>query len=96
MLVKEKSSKDCQLDDLNEEISKSNTKATLSKSTISGLQKSSDKALFDVQKKQIIAEMRNEVTKASKLKRAGTEKQEKMDKAFAKKKVLLRGKIRYK
>ena len=46
------------------------------KSTISCLQKSSDKALLDAQKKQTLAEMRNEVIKANALKRAATEKQE--------------------
>ena len=50
-LGKEKSSKDCQLAELNEEILKINTKAMLLKLTISELQKSLDKALLDAQKK---------------------------------------------
>ena len=58
-LAKEKASKDCQVAELNEEISKLNTEATLLKSTISDLQKRSDKALLDAQKKQTFAEMRN-------------------------------------
>ena len=41
-LTKEKSSEDCQLPELHEEILKLNTKAMLLKSTISDLQKSSD------------------------------------------------------
>ena len=45
-LVKEKS-KDCQLAELHEEILKLNTEAMLVKSTISGLQNSSDKAVLD-------------------------------------------------
>ena len=52
LLVKEKSSKDCQLAELNEEISKLNIEAMLLKLTISDLQKSSDKTLLDAQKKQ--------------------------------------------
>ena len=51
-LAKEKTSKDCQVVELNEEISKLNTDATLLKSTISDLQKSSDKALLNAQKKK--------------------------------------------
>ena len=43
-LAKEKSSKYCQLAELNQEISKLKTEATLLKSAISDLQKSSDKA----------------------------------------------------
>ena len=62
-LAKEKSSKDCQLAELNDKILKLNTKAMLFKSTISDLQKSSDKALLDAQKKETLAEMRNEVTR---------------------------------
>ena len=61
--AKEKSSKNFQLAELNEEILKLNTKATLLRSTISDLQKSLEKAILDVQKKQTLAEMRNEVTK---------------------------------
>ena len=96
-LAKEKTSKDCQVVELNEEISKLNTDATLLKSTISDLQKSSDKALLNAQKKnKTFAEMRNEITKASALKRAATEKQEELDKTLAKKKFLLRKKFRYK
>ena len=95
-LTKEKTSKDCQVAELNEEISKLNIEATLAKSTISHLQKSSDKALLDAQKKQTFAEMRNEITKANALKRAATEKQDELEKTFAKKKFLLRKKIRYK
>ena len=51
LLGKEKSSKDCQLAELNEEILKINTKAMLLKSTISELWKSIDKAFLDAQKK---------------------------------------------
>ena len=61
--TKEKSSKNFQLAELNEEILKLNTKAMLLRSAISDLQKSSEKAMLDVQKKQTLAEMRNEVTK---------------------------------
>ena len=50
MLAKEKSSNDCELTELNEEISKLNTEAMLFKSTISDLQKTSDKPLLDAQK----------------------------------------------
>ena len=60
-MAKEKSSEGRHLAELNEDILKLNTKATLLKSTISDLQKSSDKALLDAQKKQSLAEMRNEV-----------------------------------
>ena len=95
-LAKEKTSKDCQVAELNEEISKLNTEAMLLKSTISDLQKNSDKALLDAQKKKTFAEMRNEIPKANALKRAVTEKQEELDKALAKKKFLLRKKICYK
>ena len=51
-LAKEKSSKDCQLAELNEEISKLNTETTLLKLAISDLGKTSDKALLNGQKKQ--------------------------------------------
>ena len=51
--------------ELNEEILKLNTEATLLKLTISDLQKSSDKILLDTQKKQTFVETRNEITKAS-------------------------------
>ena len=51
-LAKEKSSKDCQLAELNEEISKLNTETALLKLAISDLQKTSDKALLNGQKKQ--------------------------------------------
>ena len=51
-LAKEKTSKDFQVAELNEEISKLNTDATLLKSTISDLQKSSDKALLNTQEKK--------------------------------------------
>ena len=85
LLVKEKTSKDCQLVDLDEEISKLNNEATLLKSTISDPQKSSDKALLNAQKKQTFAEMRNEIMKANALKRVATEKQEELDKTLAKK-----------
>ena len=84
-LAKEKTSKDCQVTELNEEISKLNTSTTLLKCTISDLQKSSDKALLDAQKKQTFGEMRNEITKASALKSAVTEKQKELDKTLAKK-----------
>ena len=60
-LAKEKSFNDCQLAEVDEEILKLNTEARLLKSTISDLQKSLDKALLDAQKKQSLAEMRNEV-----------------------------------
>ena len=66
-----------------------NTKTTLLKLTISDLQKSSDKALLDAQEKQTLAEMRNEVMKASTLKTAATEKEEELDKTFSKKKVFI-------
>ena len=95
-LAKEKTSKDCQLAELNEEILKLNTEAMLLRLTISDLQKSSDKALLDAQKKQTHAEMKNEITKANALRRAATEKQEELDKTLTKKKLLLRKKIRYK
>ena len=85
LLVKEKTSKDCQLVDLDEQISKLNNEATLLKSTISDPQKSSDKALLNAQKKQTFAEMRNEIMKANALKRVATEKQEELDKTLAKK-----------
>ena len=75
--------------ELNEEILKLITEATLVKSTISDLQKSSDKALLDAQKKQTLAEVRNEVAKANALKRAATEKQEGLEKTLAKKKVFI-------
>ena len=88
-LAKEKSSKDCQLAELNEDILKLNTKAMLFKSTISDLLKSSDKALLDAEKKETLAEMRNEVTKTNALKRAATKKQEELDKTLAKKKVFI-------
>ena len=84
-LAKEKTSKDCQVTELNEEISKLNTSTTLLNCTISDLQKSSDKALLDAQKKQTFGEMRNEITKASALKSAVTEKQKELDKTLAKK-----------
>ena len=84
-MAKEKTSKDCQVVELNEGISKLNTSTTLLKSTISDFQKSSDKALLDAQKKQTFGEMRNEITKASALKRVATEKQEELDKTLAKK-----------
>ena len=84
-LAKEKTSKDCQLAELNEEILKLNTEAMLLRLTISDLQKSSDKALLDAQKKQTYAEMKNEITKANALRRAATEKQEELDKTLAKK-----------
>ena len=74
-LAKEKTFKDCQVAELNEEILRLNTKATLLKSTISDLQKSSDKALLDAQKKQTFVEMRNEIMKANTLKRAATEQE---------------------
>ena len=85
LLVKEKTSKDCRLVDLDEEISKLNNEATLLKSTISDPQKSSDKALLNAQKKQTFAEMRNEIMKANALKRVATEKQEELDKTLTKK-----------
>ena len=88
-LAKEKSSKDRQLAELNEEISKLNTEATLLKSPILDIQNSSDKALLDAQKKQTLTEMRNEVTKANALKKAATNKQEELDKTLAKKKVFI-------
>ena len=88
-LAKEKSSKDRQLGELNEEISKLNTEATLLKSPISDIEKSSDKALLDAQKKKTLTEMRNEVTKANALKKAATNKQEELDKTLAKKKVFI-------
>ena len=78
-----------QLAELNEEITKLNTEATLLKSTTSDFQESLDKALLDAQKKETLAEMRNEVTKASALKRAATEKQEELDKSVAEKKVFM-------
>ena len=78
-----------QLAELNEKISKLSTKATLLKSTIPDFQESLDKALLDAQKKKTLAEMRNEVTKASALKRAATEKQEELDKSVAEKKVFM-------
>ena len=53
-LAKENSSKDRQLGELNEEISKLNTEATLLKSPISDIEKSSDKALLDAQKKKLL------------------------------------------
>ena len=71
--------------ELNEEILKLNTEATLLKLTIWDLQKSSDKILLDAQKKQTFVEMRNEITKANALKRAATEKQEELDKTLANK-----------
>ena len=71
--------------ELNEEIFKLNTEATLLKLTIWDLQKSSDKILLDAQKKQTFVEMRNEITKANALKRAATEKQEELDKTLANK-----------
>ena len=76
-LAKENSSKDCQLTEWNEEISKLITEATLPNSAISGPQKSLDIALLDAQKKQ---------TKATALKRAASEKQEELDKTYEKKK----------
>ena len=88
-LAQEKSFKDCQLAELNEEVLKLITEATLVKSTISDLQKSSDKALLDAQKKQTLAEVRSEVAKANALKRAATEKQEGLEKTLAKKKVFI-------
>ena len=88
-LAKEKSSKDRQLGELNEEISQLNTEATLLKSPISDIEKSSDKALLDAQKKKTLTEMRNEVTKANALKKAATNKQEELDKTLAKKKVFI-------
>ena len=74
---------------MNEDILKLNTKAVLFKLTISDLLKSSDKALLDAQKKETLAEMRNEVTKTNGLKRAATKKQEELDKTLAKKKVFI-------
>ena len=63
-LTKEMSSKDCQLVELKEEISKLNTEVTLLKLIISVLQKSSDKTFLNAHKKQTLPETRNEVTKA--------------------------------
>ena len=94
LLAREKASKDCQLAELSEEISKLNTEATLLQSTISDLQENSDKALLDAQKKQTPAKMRNEVTKASALTRAVTKTREELDKTLAKRNFLLRKKIR--
>ena len=74
-LAKWKSSKDCQLLELNEEIMKLNTETALLKSTTADLQKRSDKLLLDSQKKQTLPEMRNEVTKANTLKSAASKKQ---------------------
>ena len=74
-LAKWKSSKDCQLLELNEEIMKLNTETALLKSTTTDLQKRSDKLLLDAQKKQTLPEMRNEVTKANTLKSAASKKQ---------------------
>ena len=88
-LAREKSSKDCQLAELSEEISKLNTEATLLQSTISDLQENSDKALLDARKKQTPAKMRNEVTKASALTRAVTKTQEELYKTLAKKKFFI-------
>ena len=85
-LAKGKSPKDCQLAELNEEISELNTEAILLNLAISGPQKSLDIALLDAQKKQTLDEMRNEVMKANALKRAASEKQEELDKTLAKKK----------
>ena len=53
-LAKEKFSKDCQLAELNEKISKLNTDATLLKSTLSDLKKTSDKTLLDAQKQKLL------------------------------------------
>ena len=88
-LAKGNSPKDCQLAELNEEISELNTEAILLNSAISGPQKSLDIALLDAQKKQTLDEMRNKVMKANALKRAASEKQEELDKTLAKKKVFI-------
>ena len=53
-LAKGKFSKDCQLAELNEKISKLNTDATLLKSTLSDLKKTSDKTLLDAQKQKLL------------------------------------------
>ena len=74
---------------MNKEILKLNAKTTLLKSTILDLQKYSVKLFLDAQKKQTLAEMRNEVTKANALKRVATEKQEELGKTLAKKEVFI-------
>lgn len=56
-LAKEKFSKDCQLAELNEKISKLNIDATLLTSTLSNLKKTSDKTLLDARKQKLFAEI---------------------------------------
>ena len=78
--------------ELNEEISKLNTEATLVKSAISDVQKSLDKVLLELKKSKTFDEMRNEITEANALKRAATEKQEELDEVLAKTKVFIENK----
>ena len=94
-LVKEKSSKDCQQAELNEEILKLNTKATLLKLTIQTFKKVQTRHCW-MHRKNSFSEMRNEIMKANALKRAATEKEEELDKTLAKIKVFIEKKIRYK
>ena len=99
LLAKEKSSKDCQLTELQEEILTELTELHARGNTaqVNNFRPSKrlGKGLLDAQKKKNFSKMRNEITKANALNGAATEKQEELNKTLAKK-FLSRKKIRYK
>ena len=84
-LAKEKASKDCQVAELNEEISKLTPRQRCSNRQFQTFKKVQTRHCWMLRKNKL-AEMRNEVTKANALKRAATEKQEEFDRTLAKKK----------
>ena len=99
LLAKEKSSKDCQLTELHEEILTELTELHARGNTaqVNNFRPSKrlGKGLLDAHKKTNFSKMRNEIKKANALKGAATEKQEELNKTLAKK-FLSRKKIRYK